>query len=123
MRGYAVEQVFPAFAQDDLQKAIVLVEALPAKDKQGRWVRCHEVVRAVASKLDPRWVVVDGHYGSVEHSWLQIRNVILDLYAVASLPQVQLVDAMAYCRRNQYHEGSPRKDIRRRVIDWLVKLL
>lgn len=97
-------------------------------------LRCHELARGVAEVLKRRglvgWTVVDGLYGLVDHSWLvSERGNILDVYAIAALPMVQLVNTgCAGVRRPRqgypgYREGEPRTDILEDVVQWLVEEL
>lgn len=97
------------------------VEAYVAR-VSGAWgneLRCHELVRAVYCVVHDRTIViVDGHCGPVEHSWLRLSDgTILDLYAPGRLPAVQLVDAIM---GSAYRKGTPRDDIRRAIVDQLV---
>ena len=90
-------------------------------DTWGNDLRCHELARAVhlvvyesAHKL----VIVDGHCGPVEHSWLCCSDgVILDPYAPGRLPAVQLVDPLVGAA---YRPGTLRRDIRQPIVDRLV---
>jgi hypothetical protein len=95
------------------------------------------VARAVLPYLEMRWILVDGLYaGTVEHTWLisytQPPCIILDLYSVARIPLVQLVDHG--CRASgevSFHFalfapnpfGHRRKDIRRSVVQELDRCL
>lgn len=85
----------------------------------GNELRCHELARAVQRTLgDNTLVVVDGHCGPVEHSWLRFSDgAILDPYVPGRLPAVQIVDAIVAVA---YRVGVPRLDIRRSIIDRLV---
>lgn len=108
------------------ETATALVASLP--NLHGKVVRCHELARAVGFLLDLE--VVDGHYGTVEHSWLYTcsknggipipgcRLRILDVYVPGGLPMVQLVDNAAYSLPTNrcYHEGPPRTDIDEGVV-------
>jgi len=81
-------------------------------------LRCHELTRAVRiclSMLGYYADLKDGKYGAVEHSWILLgAGVILDVYAVARLPQVQLVDCRHLTKdREQYTPGPERDD-----VDW-----
>lgn len=88
-------------------------------DAWGRDLRCHELARAVYRVVgDTTIVVVDGHCGPVEHSWLRLSDgTILDAYAPGRLPAVQMVDAIVAAA---YRAGPPRRDVRRDVVDQLV---
>lgn len=87
----------------------------------GNELRCHELARAVhlvVHEAEHKLVVVDGHCGPVEHSWLCCSDgVILDVYAPGRLPQAQLVDPLV----GGYRIGGPRSDIRQSIIDRLVR--
>lgn len=82
-------------------------------DAWGNELRCHELARAVHRVIgDSTIVVVDGHCGIVEHSWLRLGDgVIIDPYAPGRLPAVQV---------GGYRPGVARRDIRRSVISRLV---
>lgn len=74
--------------------------------------------------------VCDGTYlGTVDHSWIDVSSesgtghlpglvvterIVLDVYAVGALPQVQLVYQSPLV--NRFHEGSQRSDIRASVV-------
>lgn len=92
-----------------------VVEALP------REFRCHEVARAVGKLLSVP--VVDGHHGTVEHSWCVVdERIILDVWCVGRLPRVQLVDPAAVTGHAVlYREGPERSDIDSAVVDQLLK--
>lgn len=85
----------------------------------GNELRCHELARAVRRVVaDRTLVVVDGHCGPVEHSWLRCSNgVILDAYTPGRLPAVQLVDPLV---GPMYRPGSLRRDVRQPIVDRLV---
>lgn len=101
--------------------------------------RCHELARAVAYWLNKEgrfreplsWKnvqVVDGLFGSVDHSWIVLRDceigqyIILDVYAVGCLPQVQLVHAWEMLQR-KYTPMSTRDDIREHRLQWMIKMM
>lgn len=117
MTPYCMTEVF---SRDELllySYVTRLVEEVPDKPPvpyaAGRplvW-RCHELAHALVRHLKEcrqdllgdfldAIAVVDGRFGSVEHSWIaylrrdpQARSLrILDPYAVGRLPQVQLLD-------------------------------
>ena len=120
MRGYAAERVFSEIALKDFQRATALVDCLPDVDSEGRLIRCHEVVRALKDRLHPDWELEDGHYKTVNHTWLvSRRGHILDLYSVARFPVVQLFDSDIHFHRNIYKAGKPRTDIRQDVVQFL----
>lgn len=124
MIGYAATERFPSDLMRDRIIAERIVAALPDKDENGEWIRCHEVARVVASRLPPTWTVVDGYYATCDHSWLRSpAGLVLDTYAVAVLPIVQLVDTYALFNRNRYRSGQPRRDIRKDVLLALQQVL
>ena len=88
-------------------------------DAWGNELRCHELARAVQRVLaDNTIVVVDGHCGPVEHSWLRFSDgAILDPYVPGRLPAVQIVDEVVAAL---YRKGALRRDLRRSIIDRLV---
>ncbi|KKK91617.1 hypothetical protein LCGC14_2711170, partial [marine sediment metagenome] len=111
-------------------QACDLVASLPEYDKEGRDVRCHEVVRALRLYLENDVRTQDGHYGIVEHSWFWLSSKpliiragglvppILDVYSVGRVPMVQLVDTALTLPHNGYLfvPGEPREDIRWEVV-------
>jgi hypothetical protein len=102
-----------------LERAQIFVAHL--SDAWGNELRCHELVRALQSVMSNNTlVVVDGHCGMVEHSWLRFSDgVILDAYAPGRLPSVQIIDGgqiVAFA----YRAGEARCDIRRSVVDRIV---
>lgn len=88
-------------------------------DSWGNELRCHELARAIYRVVGDRTiVVVDGHCGAVEHSWLVLSDgAIVDPYAPGRLPAVQIVDPIV---ASAYRPGSRRADIRRAIVDKLV---
>jgi hypothetical protein len=102
-------------------------------DYWGNELRCHELARAVqvvVNEAHRRWsqalassdeqvvAVVDGHCGSVEHSWLCFMDgVILDVYVPGRLPATQLVDPIVGL---MYRPEAARHDIEQRIVDKLV---
>ncbi len=109
MKGYSAQEIFSPRAQIQMGRAKEIVATLP------EGLRCHEVVRIVNVMLDSFGLVVDGHYGMVDHSWLVIPNytntkVILDCYAVGRLPPVQLVTGDVGLGVD-YRPGPERTDI------------
>lgn len=99
------------------RQAQKVVDTFP--DSEG--LRCHEVARAVGHLLG--LPVVDGKFGIVEHSWLLIPTepaFLLDPYAVARWPQVQLVQTRLLLLPAPYVMGPPRTDIRDDVVQALV---
>lgn len=124
--SYAAQIVFSEEQKADLALATKLIKMLPAKQPDGNWTRCHELVRAFEPLFKERWHLVDGQYGGAEHSWLVWRGkgmIVLDLYAVGELPQVKLVDCGVLWRRNTYEPGARRRDIRKNVVEWLHGML
>jgi hypothetical protein len=131
MRGYSATAVFTPLEIGLYRRAVHLVDCLPDRPD----LRCHELARVVDRLLPPppadpgpvgppatpwsRRRVVDGWYGSVEHSWIEIhvltppprRLSILDVYAVGSLPMVRLVEITPYActllRHDVYRETPP----------------
>lgn len=108
-----------------LEAATALVERVPAKAR-GDWVRCHELTRAVGMILGLPWV--DGRFALVEHSWLVVPDgarrprLLLDVYAVGALPQVQLCDeGWPMSGAREYRVGPAREDIDDRVVMWLCR--
>jgi hypothetical protein len=107
------------FSPVDL-KLFARVQAIVARvsDAWGNELRCHELARAVQRVIgDSTIVVIDGHCGPVEHSWLRCGDgVIIDPYAPGRVPAVQIVDPLA----GGYRPGVARSDIRRSMIKRLV---
>lgn len=121
---YAEAKVFPLSVVADFYRATRLVNRLSAYDPTGDWVRCHELARAISPLLLTKWEVVDGKYGPCEHSWLMNdRGVILDVYAVARLPQVQLIDGLWPGNYKRFRREEPRTDIKHGVVRWLAWLM
>jgi hypothetical protein len=137
MKGYAATDVFTARELQLLEKATKLVAAVSddtAYVAAGELIRCHELARAVGDVL--HLPVVDGKFGSVEHSWLLTtlpnsakrtagfvpRPSILDVYSVGRLPMVQLVDNVHWglTAHKAYVEGEFRKDINTGVVERLL---
>lgn len=125
MKSYA-ETVIAQWEIDLFHKAEDIVRGLPFKDPMGRLVRCHEVARAVGRILG--LPVQDGHFWTVEHSWLWTEEPrgfmpnIIDVYSVGRLPVVQLVDSRdlrAYAR--DFRPGKRRKDIRWKVVGAMLE--
>lgn len=93
-------------------------------------LRCHEVARAVAIIIGlpgpPETTVVDGMYGAVEHTWIELRDgsygaIILDVYSPGRFPQVQLLDLHPNLPHSRlYRAGKPCTHVRQNVIDRLV---
>ena len=126
MKGYALANRFGTRAVEDFEAATKLVERLPERAKDGYLIRCHEVVRALKTLLPNHktWVIQDGSYRTVEHTWLYSSSgIILDLYSVARFPMVQLFDGWAFCHRGTdlFKPGSTRTDIREKDVRLLRK--
>lgn len=90
------------FHKDDLRLVYLVqlaVALLPTDIGAPKGIRCHELTRAIKHQF-PQLGVVDGKYGTVEHSWCTLpaevgvrsRPMIIDVYAVGRFPQVQLID-------------------------------
>ncbi len=129
MRSYSEVFVFTERMVKIMHHAEKLVQLAPQLVPVDR-LRCHEVTRYVAYWLEQSWgtatITVDGKYGAVEHSWMIFVDepgVILDVYAVGRLPQVQLVEARFPMsgRYNLYTVGKKRDDIYQNVIDDLCE--
>ena len=88
-------------------------------DGWGNELRCHELARAIHHVIGDRTlVVVDGHCGPVEHSWLRCADgVIIDAYVPGRLPSVQIVDTIV---AGPYRPGPERRDIRGEIVDQLI---
>lgn len=121
MKGYAETHVFSSAQLEKLDEAREVVRAFPSK-VQGSVLRCHEVARAVGCALE--LAVIDGKYGPVEHSWCltygENGGCILDPYAVARLPQVQLVSSVPGIGFTPYVGGEKRTDVNQDVLRELV---
>ena len=102
MKGYSELEMFTFSERQLLERATALVAKVADEVMDGDLIRCHELARAVGDVL--QLPVVDGKFGSVEHSWLLTcklpdaptsgfvrRPSILDVYSVGRLPMVQLV--------------------------------
>jgi hypothetical protein len=123
-----------------LRRVSHFVGIVPEQDEGGQEVRCHELARAVQSFLSQseplyRWEVCDGKFLRLyDHSWLELttprdeltkrairisgtERVVLDVYAIGAVPQVQMVYQSALMDR--FQRGAPREDIRHDVVTWL----
>ena len=121
MKAYFEREAFSLGDMALYERAEWAFQALPERDSKGRDLRCHEVARIVFQMLPdfaPYDVeIVDGRYGHVEHSWLNLRpRLILDPYAVGRVPPVALVDTTLGLG-DMYRPGPRRTDIRTDVID------
>lgn len=131
MIGYSAIEVFAPQLLAVHQFAAALVDALP-DTVDGAYVRCHEAARHVARRLHPLLeescaiAVVDGWYHRTrsqfsDHSWIELRPhptpgrvFVLDVYSVARLPMVTLVEKIAI-----YETRNARADVREDVLDIL----
>lgn len=101
MKPYATSHL-PGRSLEAFNVAQRVVELLPDDDHEGNVFRCHEVARVASFFLSQRSIphhVVDGKFGLVDHSWLEIPHPtgqrgydLLEVYAVAALPPVQIFD-------------------------------
>jgi hypothetical protein len=130
MRNYSKDAVFSTNDLWLLQVAEVLVSAVPDSDFGVKYLRCHEVARAVGNVLD--LPVQDGRYHDCQHTWLwttcnEASRRILDVYCVGSLPQVQLRDMYLHGARAAFHceaykaEQVERNDIIQPVLANLIE--
>lgn len=83
-------------SKDTIREMKLWLDGLPDPPldirEDGLW-SCHVVSRAIKYKWCLQgWMVVDGHFLSSQHSWLEFTDVILDTYPVASLGGPLLVD-------------------------------
>lgn len=124
--GYAAEEIFSTEEIILFGWAERFAAKVPSRQPDGEWVRCHEVARAVGGLLN--LTVVDGVYGHVQHSWLDLpvaerpdlRRHVLDVYAPGRLPRVQLIDAWYLLPEgSSYKPGLARGDIREDIVAWL----
>ena len=127
MISYSEREVFTPEAVRIWKLATRMVESvLNHVDAEGRELRCHELARALGQLL--KLQVVDGQSVGVDHSWLMIdRHTLLDPYAPARMPMVQLVDVglPTLARFYYLHDGNffdRRDDIREDVVKWLADL-
>lgn len=128
MLSYSEREVFTPEAVRIWKLAVRMVDQLSEyRDSEGRELRCHEIARALGELL--KLQVVDGQSVGVDHSWLVIdRHTLLDPYAPARLPMVQLIDVglPTLARFYYLHDGKffdRRSDIREDVVRWLVGLM
>lgn len=129
MKGYAEREMIPSAIREKFELATRLVQCLGSlpEDVQQR-VRCHELTRAVAKTLYISGVV-DGKYGLVEHSWIELfalatdghrDRYILDVYSCGRLPMVQILDTFCGLKHTYlYVTGLLRKDIDEAMVDVL----
>lgn len=115
MKSWAEKHVFLPLELAKFREATRMVEELREPANGAPPWRCHEVARVVGKRLG--LAVLDGKYGSVDHSWLVFpgspRLTILDVYAVGSLPIVRLVDVERLLPHEAlYSPGPTRTDVR-----------
>lgn len=122
MKGYSSTSYFHPELVGLFERATALVAALP-EPRDVDHIRCHELTRAVfimLSSTDYDIHVVDGTYGMIDHSWLElsldgVTHAILDCYAVGRLPMVQLQNPrewrVAGRAPSPYKAGPQRTDI------------
>ena len=141
MKSYSERCVFPpalvrlrAFLSDVLER----FDSRPYGLGPDRELRCHELTRAVKRFIrdgdvpyhPPNVTLFDGKYSVVDHSWLELlcKNekgisslYILDVYTVGQLPQVQLLDALAFSvpHRANYRAQARRDDIDMDVVNFV----
>jgi len=127
MKTYSEVEVFTPGELLALKEAKRIVRHFPTRDRQGRWVRCHEVARIVGAVLG--LPVQDGHYGMMEHSWLWtapcvhmgVAPNVLDCYVPGRAPAVQLVaSATGWGYRSA---SAKRRDVRPSVMEELYQRL
>lgn len=124
MIGYTQQQVLSARAIGIFVRTTQAVAGLAEHHK----LRCHELARAVCIWLfqqSEHGVVVDGHFGIAEHSWLYLpeHKAILDPYAVGRLPMVQIISADAGIGtfvRDYKSDRTQRQDIDKQMVATLV---
>lgn len=136
MRSYSETDVFTDYALEAFREASQLLARIadPAPGVPA-W-RCHEVARAVRYVLHARpgkvklLDVVDGKFSGADHSWLEIARgttagwpALLDVYAVGSLPMVQLLDTTPLLggRKALYEQGEERDDISVGALEALIE--
>jgi hypothetical protein len=116
MNGHSANNIFTDAELELHRQTVTLIGGLP----EVPWTRCHELARAVAiffRRSPLKLNVVDGRFGIADHSWIEIHNpnrhIILDVYAVGSIPIVQLHDVGTLSLRGAraFVEGPPRDDI------------
>ena len=121
MQSYHKVVLFTSLAVRYFQLAERIVASLPDPPSGHEPWRCHEIARVVARCFGMS--VVDGTFGSVDHSWIVLPTscdcAILDVYAIG-LPQVQLLAThflLPHVRN--YVDGPERTDIKWDVIEHL----
>jgi hypothetical protein len=131
VKSYSEREIFNVNEVRYFKEAVRLVGKIDERDFTDE-PRCHEVARAVGQILELPYQ--DGHYLFAQHTWLWVGTldldraetgyypVILDVYAVGSMPQVQLGDTFPPLKRvgAVYKPGPERNDIKQDIIDKLV---
>lgn len=134
MNGWMFEAALKQHHKVSMGIAQKVVEYLPEMHGE-RWLRCHEVARVVDRvlkntmilSLPVTWRVVDGKYvGGVaipaDHTWiLWSDGIVLDTYAVARYPPVQLVDNN-WPTNAHYKEEEECSDIRYDCIEYCYEI-
>lgn len=133
MISYSEREIFHSNDVRLFRVAEKLVGKIDERDFGDDELRCHEVARAVGQILElPHQ---DGQYLFANHSWLWLKPVepnrtamgecprILDVYAVGSMPQVQLFDTFILLQRvgTIYKPGEERTDIKQHIVNELVR--
>lgn len=129
MRSYSEREVFRERELRLLAQAQDIVERIDDRaDPDPNGVRCHEVARVVGYYLSLN--VIDGQYGSVDHSWLSMREPgsrrrsILDPYCVGRMPMVQIIDFHPLLvHEDNYKPGKTRRDVRINVVQGIIMKL
>jgi hypothetical protein len=129
MIGYSAKEIFSVEAVRIFTLASRFIEKIPLTAENRLAIRCHELARATHDVIHQRGfkvTLMDGKYGSIEHSWLMIEpdKVILDVYSCGTLPMVQMHDpriagtpGARYCYFQQMY---PRTDIDEDMVSELV---
>lgn len=135
MKSYAERESFTDGALQLHQLANRIVACIPHSIGSEE-IRCHELARAVAKLLRSELPagdelhVQDGHFGILEHSWIEYHTAIesahrcflLDVYAPGVHPQVLLIDTTVIIRDAIRHvPQGPRDDINEDVIHRIVE--
>lgn len=143
MKSYSEREIFGCDELSMLEMAQRMIAEIPDEvvSIHPAW-RCHELARAVvrsfcrfgpeSNALLKRLRVVDGKFGRIEHSWIAYKAPadhmgavrILDVYCVARLPQVQLIDCFVGTEiLNLYKPGHwPRTDVDEDAVEYLVQV-
>ena len=121
MKGYSERKIYPDWALRAFRDATAIVNSIYIvynEDDEKTIIRCHELARAVLPFLESNWKIIDGHYASIQHSWLVRDKLILDTYNAARLPMVTLIGGH-WSSVELYRPGSLRDDIRLDIISVL----